>query len=346
MKALVDQALANSGDAARYRRRMMSNPNLAVLGCLPNNLDDISNHEAPWFCHGLAFRMATYASDTLFDRWETLLKLAQQADGWPREYAHWSSAAYHWAKKWDKFHQFLWLLQCYEYFAECGHNVSFPAPASGLAMPDLLIKRNEQGAVYAECFFYSKWWHREHFLEELLWFIDPNLSIRRTHNVSLYASSNPLSAKSDKQFIVSLGHLETALKQGKLAELRAAAQEASPQEVCKIGDFAILLEGTGVYQPDPNNAHGDPADSWPVFLDEIVKAKENSNNLNGSRPNLVMANALGVDFQLSLGQSASIVDLPCSIDEVWIFACGIDKKLEQCQRVWKELREGYAGSGL
>jgi hypothetical protein len=348
MKALVDQALKSSGDAARYRRRMIYNPTLADLGCLPQNLDDISNLEPPWFCHGLAFRMATYsdANDYHFDRWETLLRLAGGAGGWQNEYEHWNKVADHWAKKWGKFHEFLWLLQCFEYFVERGHNVSFPAPASGQAMPDLLIKRDGQEAIYAESYFYSKWWHREHFLEELLWFIDQNLSIRRTHNVRLVASNNPLSANSDEQFIGSLGQLERALQPDKLAELRVAAQQDSPQKVCDIGDFTIMLEGTGVYQPDPNNAHGDPAESLPVYLKEIIKNKRYKNNLNGSRPNMVIVNALGVDFHLSLALGSPIAELPCSIDEIWVSACGINEKLETCQRVSKQLREGYAGSGL
>jgi hypothetical protein len=347
MKALVDQALTNSGDAARYRRRMSSYPTLADLGCLPQSLAQISNHESPWFCHGLAFRMATYsdASDYLFDRWETLLKLAQKADGWPDEYAHWSNAADHWAKKWDKFHQFLWLLQCYEYFAERGHNVSFPAPGSGQAMPDLLIKRSEKEAIYAECYFYSKWWHREHFLEGLLTSIDQELRIKRTHNVRLDPSSNPISAISHEEFVDALGALAAELTPSRLAGLRAAAQEASPQLVCRIGDLSILLEGTGAYQPGPN-AHGDPSFSWPVFVNEIIKAKENSNNLKNCRPNLVMANGLGLDFQFSHGDGSLAAELPCSIDEIWVSVCGIDEKLETRQRISKQLREGYAGSGL
>lgn len=350
MRTLVDLALKTSGDADRYCRRMASNPTLAELGCLPQRLTEISNDESPWFCHGLAFRMATYSdtSDNLFDRLETLLKLPQNADGWQSEYAHWSNAADHWAKKWDRFYQFLWLLQCYEYFSQPGVKVSFPA-SNNEAKPDLLIQRHGQEGLYAECFFYSKWWTREFYLEELLHFVDPNLSIRRTHNVSLNASSNPLSAKSDKQFIITLGHLETALQPDKLAELRAAAQQASPQKVCEIGGFAILLEGTGDYQPS-QNAHGDPAASWPIFVDEIIKAKNKSNNLEGSRPNMVMVNALGLDYQFSFAESPAqgspVAELPSSIDEIWLSACGIDDELETCELIQKILREGYAGSGF
>ena len=213
-------------------------------------------------------------------------------------------------------------------------------------MPDLLIKRQGQEVLYAECFFYSKWWPREHYFEELLRFVDSNLSIKRVHNVKSDASSNPFRVESDDKFAIKLDFLATALTPDRLAELRVAAQQASPQKVYEIGDLTIWLEGTGEYQPDANNAHGSPAESLPVFMKEIITAKKKSNNLKGSRPNMVMVNALGVDFQLSLAQGSPIAELPCSIDEIWISACGIDEKLKTCQRVWKELRQGYAGSGF
>jgi hypothetical protein len=337
MKELVDRALENSGDANRYSRRIDSNPTLAKLGCLPQKLTEISNLEFPWFCHGLAFRMATYsdASDDLFNRWETLLKLAQQADGWLAEYAYWSNAADHWAKKWDKFHHFLWLLQCYEYFSRRDLSVSFPA-SNHEAKPDLLIERQGQEVLYAECFFYSKWWPREEYLGEILYLIDENLSIKRTYNVGHDPSNNPFA--SGDQFIIVLDHLTIALTQVKLAELQAAAQQASPQKVCEIGGFTILLKGEGECQPS-QNAHGDPSYSLPVYLKEIIAAKKDSNNLKGSRPNIVMVNGLGLDFQFSLTkdfvQAPLITELPCSLDEVWIFACGINEKLETCQKVRK-----------
>ena len=348
MKALVDRALKNSGDADRYCRRMMSNPTLAKLGCLPQELTAIANHEPPWFCHGLAFRMATYsdASDCLFRRWETLLNLAQQAEGWLVEYAHWSSADNHWAKKWDRFHHFLWLLQCYEYFSQRGLIVSFPA-SNNEAKPDLLIKRQGQEGIYAECYFYSKWWPRVQYFEALLCKIDKNLSIKRTYNVKSDASNNPFCDESDDKFAIAIDHLVTALRPDSLANLRAAAQLASPQTVCEFGNLTIQLEGTGDYQPAPN-AHGDAAKSWPVFLKEIFRAKKNSNNLKGSRPNMVMVNALGPDYQFSLpeSQGPQSEKLPCSIDEIWLSACGIDEELAKCQRVQKNFRDDYAGSGF
>ena len=297
-RRLIDLALKNSGNQERYSRRFTANPTLSRLGLLPQAFAEISTDEPPWFCHGLALRMATYSTDKLFARLNKLLNLAMEADGWQSEYSHWSSDADHWAKKWDKFHQFLWLLQCYEYFSQRGYKVSFPA--SQQAMPDLLIQNGDQNQIYVECYYYSKWWPREHFLESLLWSIDQKLSIKRTHNVSYSNEDNPFS--SELTFNNSLSNLASSLTPERLTILRFAAQLASPQKVCMLGVFDILLEGAGTYIPS-NNAQGDPSYSWPIFLKEIVKAKKNSNNLVGSRPNIVMVNGLGIDFQFSLNHN-------------------------------------------
>jgi hypothetical protein len=346
MKELVDWALENSGDEGRYNRRMITNPTLAKLGCLPQRITDISNQVQPWFCHGLAFRMATYSDDTdhLFERWETLLKIAQQGNGWEVEYKRWNGVDDHWAMKWDKFEQLIWLLQCYEYFSERGLTVSFPESNGG---PDLLIEREEQEKLYAECYFYSKWWFREEYFTQLLWKIDKNLSIKRTHNVKVEPCKNPFSEGAP--FIEAFSQLADSLTPVRLAELRVAAQERTPQIICEIGDVRFLLEGAGEYQPN-FNAQGDPVYSFPNYVNEIINAKKDSNNLKGSRPNIVMANAMGLDFQLAFSknseQAPTISELPCSLDEVWISVCGFDGKLETCQRILKLRHQDYAGSSF
>lgn len=333
IQALVNLALENSGEAVRYRERLMANPVLAELGQLPRTLAEISSQESPWFCHGLAFRFATYSdtSDYLFNQWESLLKFAQQGQGWQKEYDHWNKADDHWAKKWDRFHHFLWLLQCYEYFSSQGI-VSFPA--SNSAMPDLLVKPPTKEAFYVECSFYSKWWPGQEHFEAILNSIDLNLTIKRRYNIKHDAASNPFRAGSDAKLAVLRNHLATQLAPDRLAELRVAAQQTTPQTICDFGDFEILLEGKGEYKPGPN-AHGDAAKSLPVYVEEIITAKKNKNNLQGSRPNVLLVNSLGVDFQLSLAQGSLIAELPYSIDEIWISSCGIDEKLENCQRVQK-----------
>jgi hypothetical protein len=329
-KVLIERALDNSADEERYLRRIKSNPKLADLGCVPDNLNEIANNQQPWFCHGLAFRMATYSdsSDYLFERWEKLLSGAKDADGWCGEYAHWKSEQDHWAKKWDRFNQFLWILQCFEYSSGKGLDVSFPASKTE-AKPDLCVGQADGSKVYVECYFYTKWWGREHLVEHLLRALDQNLTIKRTYNVSFDQHDNPMSGLNDASFVEALAILGDTLTPEKLDTLRAAARMASPQTVCDFGGFSILLEGSGQYQPS-NNAHGDSSASWPIFVNEIIKAKRDSNGLGEHRPNVVMVNGLGLDFQFSFDDKHQNFVLPASLDEIWIYKCGIDAKIETC----------------
>lgn len=319
-------------------------PTLAEVGCLPEDMSEISNDKPPWFCHGLALRMATFSDEgeSLLDRWENLLNLARQANGWPEEFKRWSG---NWAKEWDRFHQFLWLLQCYEYFTQRGLGVSFPPANKNEAKPDLLVRREGHKDVYVECYFYSKWWAREQFLEYLLRKIDPDLSITRKHNIARNAGSNPFH---DRNFTSTLDRVSTELTKSNLARLRVLTEQAWPQVVCKFDDIIIELRGNGEYQPRVN-AHGDPVDSWPKFVKEISQNKEASNNLSCSRPNVLMVNALGLDFQFGLKTNRPVGELSSSIDEAWISACGVDEKVAakfENHQVHKWLRTGCSGSGL
>jgi hypothetical protein len=271
-----------------------------------------------------------------------LLTLAEKAEGWEAEFKRWADS---WAQDWDRFHHFLWMLQCYEYFKLRGVNVSFPHANRNEAKPDLLIKRNGQQDVYAECYFFSKWWPREEFLEHLLRKIDPNLSIGRTYNIARSAEGNPFGAANYRN---TLEKIATLLTPKRLDELRDSAKSVSPQHVCAFGDVKIELEGSGEYQPRII-AHGDPEYSWPAFLAELSRSKANSNNLSSCRPNILMVNGLGVDFQLSKDASSMVATPPQSIDEVWITACGIDQDLigrHKIGRVRRILRPCYTGSDL
>jgi hypothetical protein len=329
-KVLIERALDNSADEERYLRRLKSNPKLADLGCVPDSLNEIANNQQPWFCHGLAFRMATYSdsSDDLFNRWEGLLAGAETAEGWTNEYVEWRQPNDHWAKRWDRFYQFLWLLQCYEYLSECGHTVSFPLSGTE-PKPDLLVVRADGSQMFVECYFYTKWWAHEHFIEDLLGAIDRNLIVKRTHNIGFTPKDNPMSGNSCDPFVKMLAELEESSTQENLDVLRAAAGYTSPQLVRNIGAFSVWIEGSGKYQPS-HNAHGARSDSWPIFEKEIINAKSNSNGLRAHHPNLVMVNGLGLDFQHSFDGRNQDAVLPPSLDEIFIFNCGIDDKIENC----------------
>ena len=320
--------LCNSGNDARYLQRLRSFPAIASLGCMPGTMKEIIQGQPPYLFHGLAFRLATYPvhCDKFFSRWEELLLGARKAKGWNQEYAYWDKRGDHWAIKWDRFYHFLWLLQCYEYFSERSCYVSFPASKTD-SRPDLRIVQTDGSVFFAECYFYTKWWAQELLLEELLEAIDQNLILERTHNIRIADSDNPLSVNNGEKFVDTLATLEGALGPTRLDRLRGMAQKISPQLVCSIGDFSVQLESSiGEYQPS-QNVQGDPSASWPTFVKEIIAAKSSSNDLGSHRPNLVMVNGLGLDFQLSHGKSHRTPVLPEPLDEMRIYRCGIGDRV-------------------
>ena len=166
-------------------------------------------------------------------------------------------------------------------------------------------------------------------VEDLLYAVDQNLHIERMHNLRYH--NNRFADTPDKAVIEALAELSKHLSPEKLADLRKQAHSETPVEVCKLGDFVVLLDGPGDYRPR-SNAHGDPNYSWPVFRDEIFRSKRESNDLLNHRPNLLLVNCLGVDFQASLNENSKTLCLPPSLDEVWFCTCGIDDKIEtSCQ---------------
>ncbi|MFA3919680.1 hypothetical protein [Ruegeria hyattellae] len=273
--------------------------------------------------------MATYNGESLFRRWEQLLSQAYEAEGWECEYSNWNSEQDHWAKKWNKFNQFLWMLQCYEYFADKGGNVSFPYSKTK-AKPDIHVKYGDGSELYVECYHYTKWWGTEQLVEGLLSALDQNLHIERMHNLTY--DNNRFADNPDEAVIEVLAKLRGHLNPDRLADLREQARIETPVEVCELGEFVVLLDGSGTYSARPNR-HGDPNDSWPVFRDEILRSKFESNGLPNHKPNLLLVNCLGTDFQTSLNENSEVSSLPSSLDEVWFCTCGIDDKIETSRRL-------------
>lgn len=323
-RSLVWQALENAADKRRFESRRNACPFLTKLGCLPSGLDGILIDKCPSVFHCLAFRMATYNSESLFRRWEQLLSQACGFEGWEREYSNWSSDQDHWAIKWNKFNQFLWMLQCCEFFAKKGTKVSFPYSKT-MAKPDIHVKYSDGSELYVECYHYTKWWGIEQLVEDLLTALDRNLRIERMHNLTY--NNNRFVGDPDTAVVEMLGELHIHLNPNRLAELKEQAQIETPIEVCELGNFVVLLDGPGSYSARPNR-HGDPNFSWPVFRDEILRSKAKSNGLPKHKPNLLLVNCLGIDFQNSLNENSKVSCLPSSLDEVWFCACGIDGKIE------------------
>lgn len=327
--SFVKQILENAADQHSYETRRNAYPLLTELGCVPSSLDGILIDNCPSVFHSLAFRMATYKGESLFRRWEQLLSQACRLEGWASEYSNWNSEKDHWATKWNKLNQFLWMLQCCEYFATKSGKLSFPY-SNTTSKPDIHIKYGDGSELYVECYHYTKWWGTEQLVEDLLYALDQNLHIERMHNLKY--DNNPFADNPDTAVIEVLAELSKHLNPTKLLELKAQACIKAPVEVCKLGEFVVLLDGPGDYL-GRYNAHGDPITSWSVFRDEVLCRKANANGLSNHRPNLLMVNCLGIDFQLCLSDSSEVLGLPSSLDEVWFCTCGIDDKIETSRRL-------------
>ena len=328
-RSLVRQVVDNAADQDRFEFRRNAYPLLTKLGCLPSDLDGILIDNGPSVFHSLAFRMATYTGESLFRRWEQLLSQACKFEGWESEYSNWNSKQDHWAIKWNKLNQFLWMLQCCEYFADKGDKVSFPYSKT-MPKPDIHVAYGDGSELYVECYHYTKWWGTEQLVEDLLSAVDQDLRIERMHNLTY--KNNCFAGDSEKTVVALLAKLGKHLNPDSLAILKEQAHIEQPIEVCKLGNFVVLLEGPGAYSAR-HNAHGDPKDSWPVFRDEILRRKDKSNGLLEHRPNLLLVNCLGLDFQTSLNENSKAPCLPSSLDEVWFCTCGIDDKIETSTRL-------------
>ncbi len=348
IKKLIDRLLTREGCEDRYLKRKELYSELEARACLPSELAKISNDEPPWYCHGLAFRMATFSngSEEIFTLLNKLIASAEGCCGWNLELKKWTGENDHWAKKWDKYFHFLWLLQCVEYFKDCGYKVTFPGN-NGNAAPDLKIHRDKGDPVFVECTVYSKWWLNECFLEDILFAIDNRLSIHRTSNIARDASSNPFFERNLPETLKKIARVMTPEF---LEKARMKADKVSPQILyeCNDHDFKVLIEGDGEYQPDPDNAHGNARCSMPVYLNEIIKSKEGQNDLSKSRPNILMVNGLGLDFHFGISCGEQIVDKLESdeIDEVWISECGINDLMRADKLKKRIIRQSYAGACL
>jgi hypothetical protein len=211
-----------------------------------------------------------------------------------------------------------------EYFLENDYEVRF-TDTTNKKRPDLIIKSVNINRLFAECYVYSKWWFKESFFEEIIRLIHPGLHIERTYNL---ATKNQENVFSD--LLTRIGNILA------LYILDAAEKEVSiksPYLIHESGNIRIILDGNGEYQASVNG-HGDPIESANTYLNEIVKSKENQNDLDSCRPNVLMVNGLGVDYQNAFFSSSTeeLYFNSASIDKVGLFACCIDAKISECTR--------------
>lgn len=181
------------------------------------------------------------------------------------------------------------------------------------------------------------------FLEEIINKIDPKLELIRVHNIRNDNISFAFSKEMRKD---TLEFFAQHLAPEKLNAAKAKAAEMSPYVICEKAGLKIVLEGEGEYQPDDSNAQGDPICSRKVFIKEIIRAKKDKNGLKNHRPNILMANALGLDFQTIFfndspdNETLSDYDDSDNVDCLLIAACGINDSLSKVETRVMILRTG------
>jgi len=289
---------------------------------LPVNYEQIVNENHPWFCHALAFRIATYptSSERLFERLNSLLESVRNVEGWINESKNIGDA---WSKNYDGFFHTLWMLQCFEYFKDRGNNVIFPSK-KGKKSPDLKVMTSNNEKFYVECYVYSKWWFIETFINDIINLLDPNLYLERIYNTNLGIDSSGFNG--------ILKDICNITNKSEIDKAKKLASENSPHIMYCNKGIKLLMEGEIENKPNSKNSHGDPNFSANTYLNEIIKHKEHKNDLSVHHPNCLMVNGLGVDFQ-RLFNSNRVKELSYrsnNIDELKIHACGIDEKLIEC----------------
>ncbi len=321
LKSLLEKLLNNEINEDRfYSRKLRYN---CIENYIPGSFNDIIGDTGPWYIHGLAFRMATFSSESelFFERLNTLLEISENLDGWCNES---ENTGLSWSRNYDELFQHLWMLQCVEYFTERECYVCF-AGRQGRKAPDLKVKSDEEKYYYVECYVYSKWWFFEIFIEDVIGLIDPHLQIERTYNTQGCGSHVEMKKIMDEICgILSPSNLESA---------KVGASQTSPYIMYDRNGIQLSMHGEGVYQAS-QNAHGDPSMSANVYVKEIIANKQDRNDLKSHRPNLLMVNGLGIDFQniLFANRVGPISFQSDSIDELELYACGIDEKVSSCTR--------------
>ncbi len=201
---------------------------------------------------------------------------------------------------------------------------------TGKKSPDLKISFKNHKELYVECYVYSKWWFVEAFVQDIIKLIDKNLSLERIYNIKHDAKQTP-----PRDALVSiLEKLGEVTSDSELVNARKKAAKKSPYIMYNKDGLKLLMEGEGEYQPNLNNAHGNPDFSADVYIKEIINNKKDKNDLKNHRPNCLMVNGLGDDFQ-NLFVSNRVKNLNYEdevIDSLILNACGIDEKLVDCPR--------------
>lgn len=319
---LLSRAISLRCSESSYGTRLLRYPQLAELA--PAHVGNIVNDSQPWFCHGLGIRLALWRREAAFLRFERAITFAKSLKNFELEWRNnWGSQS---LVDYERYFHLLWMLQCAEDLADKGLSVEFTA--SNMASPDLTVKSPKDGQFFVESYVYSKWWFLENFLNEIMAPFGEDLRIERNFNLPFLGFS---SIRDKTEFIE--GFMRAINDETRLSDGRCAAKISWPVELHEDRGIRLVVESDNSASYIPRiNRHGNPSDSMRIFISEIIRAKKLSNNLQKFKPNLLMVNCLGPDFQFGYDYpiKPDLGDLDFGpIDALLVCSCGIDSSPSQ-----------------
>lgn len=287
----------------------------------------------PYYCHYLAWRLATWEDEKWLKYFNDLLKNAVSLKGWNNAKNEQSFAE---DCGFDVFWQLLWELQVAEFFVNIGWQVEWVN--SKKAAPDLKII-SQSKEFYVECTVYTKSFGTISFIQELCKRINSKIKVDHI----------PCTPLGLGKYQKSPDKLDTLLD--KIFRSVIEAKEQPESQILfsdpEVPNFRIYLRGTDPFARPLIDAAspGDPADTLQNAIKEAIRMKikktgELGNGLSEYHPHLVAINLLlSGDSQTAIGiyetskqeiiLSPEIVVDWNRFDCVFLAHCGIDESLSQ-----------------
>lgn len=237
---------------------------------------------APYFCHGMAWRLGTWETEDVFSNLDYLLGAASACPGWMREASSWKRDG-----RFNAFWGLLWQLQVCECLLEAGFSPSWAET------PDIKCMVGGE-AVFIECFSSHGASSDISFIEEL---VRRRLGgageVRRRYWLDDTVATSAIEGVS-----------QALLDENRVKRATEEAERAQPVPLYRYQNggndvLGVLLRGPGQYLANTNNAHGQPHWTLQKQLDAAIEKK--ARQVRGKSPNLVAVSALvGGEVELAL----------------------------------------------
>jgi hypothetical protein len=190
--------------------------------------------------------------------------------------------------------------------------------------PDFCVKV-DTGEIYVEVTMHRKLYPALQACEEALQKIDSRFRFSRKYGLRpIYEGWKDRTPFPPTKNIYKTIRERLACYTGKPLATHAVPVWGNPQ-VHNL--YGALVDENLESEPDPDNAHGDDRDSTAKFIQEVLDAKKDKNNLKNSRPNVLWVEGLWItEWQTAeMGRVPwNTLKWPEEIDALVLTVCGID----------------------